>query len=112
MTEFGWMQESQYWIEMYDDKNFADRRFVLYGTSGNYLPNYNHVYVDGEWGHNDKVSSVKWFLPEGTFYSLFEHDTYGGMPLLLIGTGEIEGYPDLGSLGFNDKTSSSRFFSP
>lgn len=111
MIEFGWPQEtSQYWIKLYDDKDFKDRELVLYGTSGHYLPNYDHIYVAGEWGFNDKISSVTWKLPVGTTYSLFEHDTYGGAELRLIGNGRIQSLSDLGD--FNDKTSSSKFSLP
>jgi hypothetical protein len=111
MIEFGWPQEvSDYWIILYDDKGFQDRRLVLFGTSGHYLPNYHHIYVDGQWGFNDKGSSVAWRLPPGTAYFLFENHTYGGAVLPLVGTGQVQVLSDLG--GFNDKISSSRFYSP
>jgi len=109
LTEFGWTQDSPYWIEMYDDKGFKDRKLVLRGSTGNYLPNYHHVYAGGEWGYNDKVSSVRWFLPEGVTYLLYEQNSYGGRSLALTGTGKTEEYSDVGY--FSDLASSSKFLS-
>lgn len=111
MIEFGWPQAaSNYWVILYDDKKFKDRRLLLYGTSGHYLPNYQHIFVDGEWGFNDKASSVAWLLPPGTAYLLFEDDTYGGAVLPLVGNGQVQVIEDLG--GFSDKISSSKFYTP
>jgi len=110
MTEFSWPQEpSEYWIRLYDDANFTDRTLVLYGTSGHFLPNYNHVYVDGEWGFNDKVSAAEWRLPPGTIYVLYENNTYGGDLMVLVGNGETQRL-NLNDVGFGDKLSSSKFF--
>jgi hypothetical protein len=110
MTEFAWPQQpTEYWIRLYDDSNFSDRMLELYGTSRHFLPNYNHVYVDGEWGFNDKASAAAWKLPPGTIYVLYENNTYGGSYITLIGNGEIQ-LLNLNDVGFGDKLSSSKFF--
>jgi hypothetical protein len=110
MMEFGWPQEiSEYYVVLYDDSWFRDRRLTLWGTTGHYLPNYHHIYVSGEWGFNDKVSSAQWKLPPGKTYVLYENNTYGGNTLKLVGTGEAEEIGNFDDKGFGDKTSASKF---
>ena len=111
MTEFGWAfnDVSEYGVVLYDDSGFGDRRLTLWGTNGNYLPNYQHIYVGGEWGFNDKISSIRWRLPVGKIYVLYEHNTYEGSSISLVGTGNIEEASNLDDYGFGDKISSSKF---
>jgi hypothetical protein len=109
MIGFGWpLERSEYFVELYDDKNFQDRRLLLNGTSGHFLGDYHLLYFDGQWGFNDKVSSVIWRLPPGTAYLLFENTYYGGVVVSLYGTGQVQAVSDLG--GFSDEVSSSRFW--
>ena len=46
--------------------------------------------TEGKVDFNDKVSSVRWQLPQGFLYRLYEHDNYGGKHFDLKGTGKVE----------------------
>ncbi len=98
------------WIELYDDRNFKDRRLtILGGSSSTSIKNYKKIRVEGKGGFGDKVSSVRWQIPRGYTYRLYEHDSYRGKTINLVGTGTIKEIPNLRSKGFNDKVSSSRY---
>jgi len=103
IIEFPFPQDTSepYWIKLYDDDNFRDRCLVLYGPNGHYLPEYHHVYVDGEWGFNDKISSVRWKLPMGVTYVLYEHRSYTGGSLRLRGNGRIREIPTKNGLSIS-----------
>ncbi len=96
------------WIELFDDKNFTDRRLSLYGRSDP-IADYKTITVEGQRGFGDKVSSGRYQLPRGTVYRLYQDDHFGGTYRDLVGTGHVEEIPDFQALGFNDLTSSSRF---
>lgn len=91
------------WVKLWDDKNYSDRMLSI--SSDKKIPNYKNIYAGGKKGFGDKVSSVKWSLPSGTKYVLYENDNYRGKSLVLKGTGS---YSNLKHQEFNDKISSSR----
>lgn len=101
-------QLNQAWVELFDDNTFKDRRLTVNGTSTG-IGNYKNIIVEGQRGFGDKVSSVRYMIPSGYVYRLYEHDSYRGKTLDLIGTGRIEEIADFNSRGFNDKVSSSKF---
>ncbi len=94
------------WIELYDDKGFKDRRVII-----NYPTKYKHLRnvrsEDGKKGFNDKTSSVRWQIPFGWMLVLYDDRDWKDNAFDLIGTGNVEEIPDLGT--FSDKTSSVRW---
>ncbi|MEM1412373.1 MAG: hypothetical protein AAGH19_08430, partial [Pseudomonadota bacterium] len=114
VTEGGFVQlngvipdPSQAWfVELYDDDGFRDRSIMVdYEDRTRFeLNNFNNLD-----NFNDKASSVRWRLPFGVNVFLYEDDSSAGDPFLLVGNGQVQGYTDLGDLGFGDKTSSMAF---
>jgi hypothetical protein len=94
------------WVEIFDDHGFADRTvFVDYADRNlRRYDNYNNLE-----GFNDKASSVRYCLPAGNSYILYNNNTYGGSTVTLSGTGAVGSIFDLGTIGFGDKLSSSKF---
>ena len=101
-------QLSQAWVELFDDNTFKDRRLRITGSSGS-IKNYKKINVEGRRGFGDKVSSARYMIPRGHTYRLYEHDSYKGKTLNLVGTGKIEEIANFNSRRFNDKVSSSKF---
>ncbi len=99
---------NQAWVELFDDHTFKDRRLKVRGPSGS-INNYNNVTVEGNRGFGDKVSSARYQIPRGHTYRLYEHDSYKGKTLDLVGTGRIEEISNFHGRRFNDKVSSSKF---
>ncbi len=99
---------NQAWVELFDDHTFKDRRLKVTGTSGP-IKNYKKINVEGRRGFGDKASSARYMIPRGHAYRLYEHDSYKGKILDLIGTGKIEEIVDFNRRRFNDKVSSSQF---
>ena len=75
------------WIELYDDSGFDDRRLVIDSFPREYR-DYKTVTVESQRGFGDKVSSVRWQLPAGRVYRLYQHDNFRGDVFELVGTGE------------------------
>ncbi len=94
-------------IHLYDDKNFKDRVYQMNGDAIKDIPDYKNITASGKKGFGDKVSSVRFRLPKGKVYTLYEDDNYGGDKYDLTGTGKVVDLKEL--KGFNDDTSSSRF---
>lgn len=109
-------------IELYEDKNFKKRRIIVYGNSFATLKKYDSVFVHGDY-FDDKISSIKYLLPEGIRYRLYDDKNYNDGNkkknyLTLIGTGREERIRDISirpisglkfNRNFDDKISSSRF---
>lgn len=109
-------------IELYEDKNFKKRRIVIYGKKLAALKKYDWLFVHGIY-FDDKISSIKYVLPEGIRYRLYDDSNYNNGNkkknyLTLVGTGKLEKVKDLKSRpisglkfnrNFDDKISSSRF---
>lgn len=98
------------WVELFDDDGFRDRRLEIrgYGAS-KAIRDYKKITVEGKRGFGDKVSSVRWQLPRGVTYRLYQHDSYRGRTLSLTGTGRIREISNLDSHRFGDEVSSSRY---
>lgn len=97
---------SQAWVALYDDAYFEGPRVFLEGeeVETQQWSNYQKV-----WGNFDKkVSSVKWVLPQGYQYGLYQHADFKGKVLWLSGSGKEEEYARLRPLDFNDMPSSSK----
>ena len=94
------------YVKLYDDKNFEDRCLTIkYPTN---ISNMHDVSSDdGKEGFNDKVSSVKFWIPVGHKFTLYDDHDYKDSPYPLNGTGQVVEIPDLGS--FNDKCSSGKW---
>lgn len=94
------------WIEIFDDHGFSDRTVFVDYVDRNLRRYDNYNYLEG---FNDKASSVRYCLPPGYSYRLYANNTYGGSVLNLSGTGYVGSIYNLGTIGFGDKLSSSRF---
>jgi len=95
------------WVELYDDKNFKDRRLtVRYAQHYNGIPDFKSVRSDdGKRGFGDKTSSARWQMPAGWACILYEDAHFKNSRLLVLaGNGEVAERPNLGD--FSDKTSS------
>ncbi|MBF9018652.1 MULTISPECIES: hypothetical protein [unclassified Oceanispirochaeta] len=100
---------SESWIDLFEHDTFEGRRLSITAGSGGILGNYDNISVEGSSGFNDKVSSVRYQLPEGVVYKLYQHSNYEGSYITLTGNGEVEEISNLRDLSFSDKTSSSKF---
>lgn len=89
------------WVELYDDSDFSDRGLMI-DVPDEQLENY--ADYDRAEGFEDKASAVRWCIPQGRRYRLFRDKNFTGSFHDLMGAGER----NLGSVGFGDKTSSSR----
>ncbi len=92
----------QAFVELYDDSDFTDRGLMIdYPDTGreNYA-NFSNVE-----GFNDKASALRYCIPYGWRYRLYEHSNYGGSYKQFGGRGSV----NLNNVGFGDKGSSGRF---
>ena len=97
---------NQAWVELYDDHSFGDRSILVDYADQN-LRNYSDY--DLVEGFEDKTSSLKWAIPSGWQYLLFEDKHFKGRLLKLDGTGALNAISNLNTNGWNDKVSSSKF---
>jgi hypothetical protein len=98
---------SDSFIALYDDRNFSDRCLKMKGKPDN-IKDFNDATASGKKGFGDKVSSLRYHLPKGYTYILYEDDNYKGDKIKLRGTGYLESIDNLNDKDFNDKTSSSK----
>ena len=94
------------WVALYDDAHFDGPRIIFEGADvkGREWTNYKKI-----WGNfNDKVSSVRWAIPDGYQYGLYRHSDFKGEVLWLKGNGQEQRLSRLRPLGFNDAPSSSK----
>jgi hypothetical protein len=89
-------------VELYDDSDFSDRGLMI-DFPDQSLENYANY--DQTEGFEDKASAVRFCIPPGWRYRLYQDKNYSGSFRDLVGSGSI----NLGSAGFGDKTSSSRW---
>jgi hypothetical protein len=89
-------------VELYDDSDFSDRGLMI-----DYRDFSLERYSDfrSVEGFTDKASAVRWCLPWGWRFRLYEHDTYGGSYKEFQGSGSL----NLNNVSFGDKGSSGRF---
>ena len=100
---------SDSWIDLFEHDSFEGRKLSITAGCDGSIDNFNSITVEGESGFNDEVSSVRYQLPEGVVYRLYQHSGFKGEFLILSGTGQIEEISNLKDFGFGDKTSSSGF---
>jgi len=98
-------------VELYDDRDFKDRRLTIRGGSAaaTRLQNYKKLRVEGKRGFGDKVSSARWQIPKGYTYRLYEDHKYRGKSIALVGNGAINEIANFRNRNFNDKVSSSKY---
>jgi hypothetical protein len=97
-------------IELYENEFFMGRCLKIYGTDHSSIKDFFDINVSG--GHFDNsISSIRFLIPEGHTYSLFQLPDYkqrpNRKPLHLTGTGKVVEWPQLGN--DNGVASSSRF---
>ncbi len=105
-------------IEIYDDKDFKDRCLRIRGGQSSTIINYTLTSVDGK-QFDEKASSIRFQLPKGKVYELYEDAGFEGKKIVLTGTGKLQEIRDLDQPRFNQfckvpakfsaKVSSSRF---
>ncbi len=89
-------------VELYDDSDFTDRGLMIdYPDAGR----ENAASFSNTEGFNDKASSIRYCIPFGWRYRLYENSNYGGSYKQFGGRGSV----NLHSVGFGDKGSSGRF---
>ena len=95
------------WAELYDDHGFGDRSLMI-----DYADRFREDYrnYDHAEGFEDKASSVRWCLPPGVTYRLWEDkNPCGGDHLDLVGDGAFHAISDLDDHGFGDDASCSEW---
>ena len=98
------------WIDLFEDVGFTGRRLSIYGERDHEIPDYHGIRVQDK-AFGDKVSSVRYQIPPGHRYTLFEDKRFEGRSLPLDGQGSVVELPDLQQVAgdFNDEVSSSRY---
>ena len=83
-------------IEMYVDENYLGKSLNLYGLEIVDIPDYSVLSVQKD-HFNDQVRSIRYRLPAGTQYTLFEHvqGVHPNHQLILSGSGNVEVINDL-----------------
>jgi HYR domain-containing protein len=98
---------SDAWVEIYDDNTFGDRSLMI-DYPDRFLEDYRNY--DRAEGFEDKGSSVRWCLPPGVTYRLWEDkESCGGDHLDLVGNGALQSIADLDDVGFGDDASCSEW---
>ncbi|MFQ5648923.1 MAG: hypothetical protein ACE5IY_03190 [bacterium] len=96
------------WIDMYEHDDFSGKSMSLQGRRHTDLRDYKRINVAGE-DFGDTISSVRFQLPQGKTYRLFEHSNFRGKHLDLRGTGKVIEINDFDQFNFDNKVSSSQF---
>lgn len=100
------------WIELFEHDRFRGRRLTIRGRRLSRLENYASIFVEGS-NFENRVSSVRFQIPEGDTYRLFRDRDLRGVEagrdfVDLTGTGRFAEIRDLAAdLRFGDKVSSS-----
>jgi hypothetical protein len=95
------------WVELYDDHDFGDRSLMIDFVDRAHRDYRNYDRAEG---FEDKASSVRWCLPVGATYRLWEDkEPCGGSYRDLVGTGQLESIADLDDVSFGDATSCSEW---
>ena len=91
------------WVELYDNAGFGDRSLMI-DFVDRALEDYSNF--DRAEGFEDKTSSVRWCLPHGAAFRLWENkNSCGGASRDLVGDGSFHGISSLDDIGFGDATS-------
>lgn len=99
-------------IDLFEDPDLRGRRLSIYGRRDAAIEDYDKIRVrDKSFG--DRVSSIRYQLPEGEAYRLFTKRGYrdgrGASSFDLVGTGQVETITDLSLVWEDDEVDSSRF---
>ena len=95
-------------IELYEHRDFKGKCLRIYGQKFSTIRDYDKIKVEGKPFRN-KVSSVKFIIPKGNTYRLYDDVNLRLKVKDLEGTGKLEAIPDLKKEGIGDKISSSEF---
>lgn len=95
------------WIDLFEDKGFKGHCLALAGDgkAATELADYRRLSVEGS-DFNDKVSSIRFQIPAGATYRLFEERDHAGAQHDLVGTGQVVEIADFLP---GDRISSSRW---
>jgi hypothetical protein len=97
------------WVDLFEHRKYAGRRLSIIGWKGHAIRHFGEISVQGS-AFENRVSSVRFQIPPGYYYALYDGRHYTGDILYLCGTGHVEHISDLGrSYGFGDKVSSARY---
>jgi hypothetical protein len=95
------------WVELYDDNTFGDRSLMI-DYPDRFLEDYRNY--DHAEGFEDKASSVRWCLPPGVTYRLWEDkNPCSGDHVDLVGDGAFHAISNLDDVGFGDDASCSEW---
>ncbi len=97
------------WVELFEESHFKGRFLRLFDLSANHatIRDYSKVRAQGE-TFNDKVSSVRYQIPEGVTYQLYDDKNFKKDILPLPGRGTIVEMGELENRGLAGEVSSSR----
>lgn len=115
------MQEG--WIELFEHPRYKGRRLRMCGASAPEIDgrscdltsfehdDYARVSVEGNVGFAEKVSAVRFQLPSGSTYRLYDNTDFrkNNKTIDLIGNGEIQEIRDFNEMQFDNKVLSSKF---
>jgi hypothetical protein len=91
------------WAELNDDIRFGDRSLMVDFVDRDLEDYSNFDHVEG---FEDKTSSVRWCIPHGATFRLWEDkNSCGGSHLDLVGDGTFHTISNLDSVGFGDAAS-------
>ncbi len=98
------------WIDLFEHDSCGGRCIGLIGTRNTNLTNFSDIYVGGQM-MNNQISSVRFQLPVGKTYTLYNDVSYRRTHgvLDLTGTGHVVTLSDLKINDFGDKASSGRY---
>lgn len=100
------------WIDLFENPVYQGRRLSVIGkTADAAIPDYGLIRVQGA-AFDERVSSIRYQLPQGAVYRLHEKRSYKGDWFELQGTGgvvEVANLAQVQGSSFGDKVSSSRF---
>lgn len=92
----------QAFVELYDDSDFSDRGLTIDYPDRNLEDYSNFKRIEG---FNDKTSAVRYCIPPGHFFRLYDDTGFRDNYRDFYGSGSVI----LNQSGFSDKASSGRF---
>ena len=97
------------WVQLFDGPNFTGRSLTVKYPM-DILTLREVATDDGTKGFDDKASSVKWCLPQGHSFVIYQDLNFGGKQLELKGNGAIQQINDLDRQGqIGNQASSARW---
>jgi|GEM_PF-2032035 len=86
------------WIELFEKENFKGRRVEVDTSQG--ISRYKELKIgEDQIDFNDKVSSVRWQLPQTSVYRLYQHANYEGEHFDLKGNGKVQEISNFNDFG-------------